>query len=354
MARPKMLYGMQVGRGLAAMLVVLFHTTVALSSRGLAPAFPQGAAGVDIFFVISGFVIYLTGRKLAWREFFARRVARVVPLYWFFLTLKLGVILWLGNDPTRSIDDPLFVIGSYLFIPVFRESMGGVYPLIVAGWTLNYEMYFYLVTAIVLGVLPRRHFPLGLTVYMVAAAIGSLFLRDSISPESAPPIVLLEPLCLEFIAGLWIAVLWTRGMAPSKWLAAICVGIGVLSLVLMPGEHAGTPMRIVFWGIPAAVIVFGLVNLEPFVGFRHWGPALVIGDASYSIYLAHTAVLPVLDILVRRMPANGLLQGGTLLLGSALAGVVVWRVIERPLTDLASRLLRLHVRNPAPQSATSA
>jgi exopolysaccharide production protein ExoZ len=347
-AHPGIFYGMQVARGVAALLVVLFHSSLTLSARHLVGILDRGGVGVDIFFVISGFVIYWTAQGRPWRAFLVRRLARIVPLYWLFLTAKLGLILATGHDPTGMANDPLYILGSYLFLP-----LRSVYPLIGAGWTLNFEMYFYLVAAVMLGLLPSRRFAIGVTLYMVVTvSIGGL-VHNRVSVADVPLSSLLNPLCLEFVAGLWIARRLVEGRRWPAWLSMLTIGIAVIAIGMGPADLHYTPWRAVYWGIPATLIILGLVQLEPVIGFRRWTLPLLVGDASYSIYLAHTAVLPLLDPLVRRLPPIAVVQGGLLVLGSVVTGVMVHRIVEVPLIRWSSRWLGRHARSPGRAPADS-
>ncbi|WP_312488018.1 acyltransferase [Sphingomonas sp.] len=341
-------YGMQVARGVAALLVVLFHASLTLQARHMTGVFDRGGIGVDIFFVISGFVIYLTAQGKPWRTFLARRLARIVPLYWLFLTAKLALIVVSGRDPTGMANDPLYLLGSYVFLP-----LRSVYPLIGAGWTLNFEMYFYVIAAVVLGMLPARRFAMALTLYMGATVLAGGVLRGWTSAADVPLLGLLSPLCLEFLAGIWIARYWGRGRRWPAWLSGVVIGAAVVAIAIGPADLHYTPWRALYWGIPAALVIAGLVQLEPVVGFRRWTLPLLLGDASYSIYLAHTAVLPLFDPLVRRLPPYAVLQGAALVLGSAVTGVMVHLLIERRLVRWSSRWLGLRARPPGPAAADS-
>src|SRR3954453_23077189 len=129
-------------------------------------AFPW-AAGVDVFFVISGFIMVHASARLfgapdGGRIFLARRVARIVPIYWAVTTLYLAIALAGPEFLNREFLDWPYVVASYLFVPVTRPD-GLVQPLYGLGWTLNYELFFYASFAVALAVGPsRRHAVLGL------------------------------------------------------------------------------------------------------------------------------------------------------------------------------------------------
>ena len=141
---------LQILRAVAAVAVVLVHAGIDLSYFGHTNVTwtTRGNAGVDLFFVVSGFVmVYIASPQFGKREapvqFFVRRLIRIVPLYWLLTT---------GYIVAKSY--PLaYIAASYLFIPAARPN-GVLQPVILQGWTLTYEMFFYLLFAI--AILLRR------------------------------------------------------------------------------------------------------------------------------------------------------------------------------------------------------
>src|ERR1700677_21742 len=148
--------GIQILRGLAACMVVVHHATQMWSQSvtritGL-PVWWTGAAGVDIFFVISGFVMAVStiGREHKThpaRSFLERRIIRIFPLYWIVsavLLLKVAALEWhpqlAGSSPHVHVTFG-YLLASFLLIP-YRDSLGNILPLLIAGWTLSYEMFF--------------------------------------------------------------------------------------------------------------------------------------------------------------------------------------------------------------------
>jgi hypothetical protein len=156
---PANFLAIQVLRAVAALLVVLLHAFETWGER-VDPAAPgvnwdNGAAGVDIFFIISGFVMVISSRRLvdqagAWLIFLRHRVVRIVPLYWLLTTAKIVAVLVLGGVVLRTSLDFKSVAGSYLFLPV-TDSAGHFRPVLPVGWTLTYEFLFYLLFAAALA-----------------------------------------------------------------------------------------------------------------------------------------------------------------------------------------------------------
>jgi exopolysaccharide production protein ExoZ len=284
-------YGVQALRGMAACMVVCHHATQlwSINTGSHPPYWETGAAGVDIFFVISGFVMAISsigkgdGPLAAW-EFLKRRLIRIVPLYWILTSLMLIKIILvqlhpsLGHGSDHISTSLPYIISSYFFIP-YRNSLGNILPLLEVGWTLSFEMLFYLwfTGALALRISVVRLLTPGL---LILAAIG-IFYRDSWPPFTT----LAHPLLLEFLAGLWLGRSIQKGLRINASLSALLGTIGIIGLIFLP-----TPsglMRPIVWGIPAFLITLSLVMLEePFGRFLpRW--ILLIGDASYSLYLSH-------------------------------------------------------------------
>ena len=198
----------QLLRAFAALCVVAFHAqndaSVVAARLGKAftrsEAFPW-LAGVDIFFVISGFIMVYASARLFGsaqgpRIFLAHRIARIVPLYWATTMLYLAVVLLAPALLNSEYLAPGFVTSSFLFIPAARPD-GLVQPLYSLGWTLNYEMFFYALFAIAVA-FPRQR--------AVAALIGALILivglGQTLAPLPQPLAFWSDPIILEFAFGM--------------------------------------------------------------------------------------------------------------------------------------------------------
>ncbi|WP_375458608.1 acyltransferase family protein [uncultured Enterovirga sp.] len=356
------LVGIQVLRAAAALSVAALHAehdgklrAAAAAGVSVSPSIFPWDAGVDVFFVISGFVMVyasgrLFGRKGAFREFLARRIARIVPLYWLTTTLFLLVLALrpelVHSPPTTATA----VVSSYLFLPFARPD-GIVQPVYTLGWTLNYEMFFYGLFALALA-LPRR-----LAVATAGAALGMLVLLGlAWGPLPQPLGFWTDTLLLEFAFGMALGLLRaegvTLGLAPRLALALAAL----LWLGWVGGDAATTSAlpRALLFGLPAAALV-AACGFAPSrarsqeSGWERAGTA--VGDASYAVYLLHPFVIRAVG---RTFDGAGLAVAigpwglATLGLGATLLvslGVFHW--LERPLT---SRLGRLLARGPAPRS----
>ena len=325
----KKLYGIQYLRAAAAMSVVLFHAT----ERTGSPHFVIGAAGVDVFFVISGFIMWVISVERPTRpaRFMAERFLRIAPVYW----MATGVMVAggvLGLFPHLVVTVP-HVLASFFFLPARSPSNGHVWPVLVQGWTLNYEMFFYAVFALALA-LPKR-----LRLPFMTIVFGSLVALRQVAGEDA---FLLNfygrPVILEFLAGAvigkaWLAGRLPRGVAPFLFLVAALLGFAAVGLGWLPyvtGVLAPC----------ACLVVAGMAGIEA-DGRLGVSPALAyLGDGSYSIYLWHTLAI---SVVLRASDALGLHASAQLALclaGGALGGLIAYEVLERPATAFLKRFAR--------------
>lgn len=291
------------------MLVVLHHQLEVAVDRIPGTPHPRwmdnGAFGVDLFFPISGFVMYFAAESLrrrggSWREFAWRRVVRVGPLYWIFTTLKVVLAVLVPAAMLHYRLRPGNVAASYLFLPSIGQN-GQPLPVLPVGWTLNYEAFFYLLVGLAIAWrLPvLRWAGWGLVVVAVVGALvprgwgAWTFLGDSI--------------VLEFIGGMLLARFADRVRRAPGWLAGAMV-VGGMGFALLVPESAGLvfrPARVLEWGVPGALVMGGALALEGRVAMRRWRGALLVGDTSYSLYLSHTFVLPALALVGVRMGLAG-------------------------------------------------
>jgi len=228
-------------------------------------------------------------RAVAWiakpgdtpRRFIVNRIRRVVPLYWFFTLLMAAIMLLMPGllkNTTFNLPD---LIQSLAFWPHFSTAQSDqVWPIVAPGWSLNYEMYFYLLFALSL-LLSNR-----LQLLFVTTGISAVFLA-SLAAETGGPVSLFysNSIVFEFIFGMLLAEYWKRGYRLSSgagWLLLIS-GFLLISLQLpVP--------RIFEFGVPATLVVAGAL----FVRLPEIKWASLLGDASYALYLSHIFTLGLL------------------------------------------------------------
>jgi exopolysaccharide production protein ExoZ len=336
-------------RAAAALSVALHHVTHDARALGppgaaLAAAIDDAMpweAGVDIFFVISGFVMLhasdalFSRGLLGIRRFLARRIARIVPLYWTATTAFLIVTVAMPGAITASLGGWRDVIASYAFIPRARPD-GLVQPVIGLGWTLNYEMFFYLLFAAFLW-MPRRSAIRWLTIcFAGVVAIGTLvgFSNVALNFWSAP-------IVLEFVFGVWIRALLPTLGTPAVWLRVgmVAVAIAVFRLDLVA---EGVP-PLIGYGLPATLLVIASVTGARDRVSAWTSVAVRIGDASYALYLLHPFVMRAGSLAARRL---GLASPGAVLMYivmslvvSCLVALAVNTVAEHPATRYARQWL---------------
>lgn len=323
------LTSIQALRAIAAWSVVVGH--VFLSTIGAFPEAPReliGVAtrlahgGVDLFFVISGAIMFLVTRNMGGGRqavaFLLRRAARVYPLFWMAMTVAIIIA---GTDP--NVLDAL----SYYALAVYPE------PLMV-GWSLTFELRFYLLVALGLWLVPASH---GVRFGVIAAVIVALVIAGQFG--ALPGEMLTNPMMLEFVFGAGVAALVSRTQAWAVPVAIIgLVGLA-LGMTVMDATGVLVASRVAFLGIPAALILYAGMAMER--AGKLTAPAWLVraGDESYSVYLWH---IPIITLLVRFRIEEGAgiyLHILAALLATYMISRFSWRVIEAPFS--AGRVARV-------------
>ncbi|MDO5057398.1 MAG: acyltransferase [Lautropia sp.] len=334
----KTIYSIQALRFIAAALVVVSHIR---TEYGMAPF---GSAGVDIFFVISGFIIHYVTRNGA-PQFFTRRLIRIVPLYWLG-TLALGAaalfVPSLLNQVSFSAE---VLLKSLFFLPVWNEQVQYHLPLLTLGWSLNYEILFYLIYFIALKI-SHQHRLLLSSVMLVALTQ----LHGFVAPESMLAFWS-DAYIIEFIYGMLLANLVSHPQAIDNArlpISAALLALAAYCYLLLPSSGLVTPamaldkwVRVLVIGLPSAALVMLTLAAEQSVRrlpqvLRHG--INFLGELSYPIYIFHIYVMGVLKrlgALNLGMPAYIAAVAGATLLASAL----VYLLYEQPARKLLSRLL---------------
>ncbi len=299
-----------------------------------------GAAGVDIFFVISGFIITIISTKYINGKagyFFLKRMIRVIPLYWL-ATLLISCFSYVYWHKLQSIHA---VLATLVFFP-FLNAVPNAHPLLFQGWTLSFELIFYMVTALAM-LSGKRTYMLMTIVFFTAC----LLLHHLLGINNVVIHFLGNGIMLEFLLGVLAGMVFLARIRVPRQLAMLIFLCGIAgffaSLVWGYGNISEAPATIdgtlslrrsIVWGVPAALLVTGLVlreKAQPMHVPLFW---IAIGNASYSIYLLHPFVLqfiynrhmnPVLQILP---PDMQVLVG----MATAIAGgYLFYRFVELPL-----------------------
>jgi peptidoglycan/LPS O-acetylase OafA/YrhL len=310
-----------------------------------------GPTGVDLFFVVSGFIMTVTTQRLASGvqpagAFLLRRITRIYPCYVLLTGAIFAVYLWrpeLVNSSAAVRPDPL---ASFLLLP--QEGL----PLLLVGWTLVYEMFFYLIFAGSL-LLKRSRLPL-----LVGAWVAVLVALQPVSAATSNAYIglALSPLNIEFVLGIGLAMLvlagriWAPRAAVIAGVMLLVAGTVVSGSTVVDGITGGW-LRVALVGIPMTLVLYGAVGGE----LRHrWVPPrflVQVGDASYSLYLVHVPVLSVVGIGLGMVALDPALPVRVPVLTFAAltavgGGFAFYVLVEKPLIGL------VHDWAPKPRRAT--
>lgn len=327
------LVSLQIGRGFAALAVVLFHATavVGLSkywgTQPLGPIFMPGNSGVYYFFVLSGFIIAYAhskdvDRPSRWRRYLVNRFKRVYPMYWIVTIVALAAgAAFLGMRQT---------IGSFnYFLGVFTlMPFDGDHGVLAVAWTLFHEICFYIIFSSL--ILSKKYGIALMSVWGLGCLLG-VFLRSSIPFVS----VLFSPINLLFFFG--IGAFYSRGF--FRRMSLIVGGAGLALYALEWASQAlnhtadRTTVAVLLYGTASGLIVWAFAPVQLSSHNRLIATLRLVGDASYSIYLTHfltiSLVAKILYELHNTIPAY--VSFWAISMCATLAGMGAYISIERPI-----------------------
>jgi exopolysaccharide production protein ExoZ len=298
-------------RAIAALLVVWYHA-VGTSEYFHVDVF--GNAGVDIFFVISGFIMLVATweKDISPGRFFALRTARVVPLYWI---ATLGMALGAGAGARNTLL-------SLAFVPY------GTNPVLYPGWTLNYEMYFYLIFA--LSLLSR--YRLQLLVGMMLLLVGMGYAHHWESPVAQ---VYTNSMLLEFLGGAALGYVWMRGKLTAGLRLSIAAVVAGTVFIVIRGHNGPVVIRVAGIGL----LIAGC--LHPRICAWKSDLLMKMGDASYSTYLSHPFILIAMAAMYHPLTLlSSVMFVATGCVLCQIAGWLCYRFVERPMTDFLQGRMR--------------
>jgi exopolysaccharide production protein ExoZ len=354
----------QVLRGVAVLGVVIFHCTMvqqkySLSAFQMPKIVGVGQSGVDLFFVISGFVMVTVthgrfGSRAQMSRFLYRRATRIYPTYWFYCLLTLAVVFVKPAWVNASQGNHINVWSSLVLLPD-RQL-----PIVMVAWSLIHELWFYLVFSVLLLFSENKVLPA-----LIVWCLAIIGINLAVDPETLSPGLRL--IChghtLEFIFGSLAAILlrsaWTKRIPSGVLLAILIVAFVSVPLAYhLRALRYGGLIRTSVFGLLYAAILCCLVLLEPKHRFATPRFLRFVGDISYSTYLCHILVLSAIGRLFAavKMQHSGI--GGSLLVWALMLGAVLsfawisYQWVERPVLDL-SRSLGDRLLNISPKVATS-
>ncbi len=336
---------LQILRALAAILIMAKHVLYEVDL--ISPIdfnygnYKHYVVGIDIFFVLSGFImIYISqgvwGFQNA-KEFFLRRVVRIVPIYWFY-TAVLAVIAVLIPQVLGNAEFlPLDFIKSLFFVP-YVNTAGDLQPLLANGWSLNYEMYFYLIFALCL-LLPMPYSLLALSGYFLVTIFTNFAGAEGLFASFYS-----RPIILEFLAGAIIGFLFLKNIRLPSW----CFYIGVVFVVSavmalfftdsLDAQGIGYNKPLVgILSVLLLVLPKGAENLR----MPRWG--VKIGDSSYTLYLAHPFAIGAITQLVLLTNTESVIHPWFIFVVISAVSIygsfIAYNLIEKPALKWSKKLV---------------
>lgn len=339
----KKIQNIQGLRGIAVLFVVFTHmfhveTKYALFDYVVPELILIGASGVDLFFLISGFVMISVTRSVfqsrkGIQKFLYHRISRIYPLYWFYSSIILCVYFVQPSFVNSSQGNQVNILESFLLLPQ------NLLPLVNVGWTLIHEMYFYSVFAVLLF-LPKNYLLPGLIGWGGLILVGNIILSGSNNSFFE---IYFSPLTLEFIIGCLMGILYfsrsIKGNANAIALIALAVWIVGYYLFreITGNETPSEWMRVLVFGFPAALALYAALLYEKNHGAIMPSWICKVGDVSYSVYLSHVLVLGVVGRFWSLFAVEGYWDNIVMLLIMLIAvliyGQVSYRYIERVMLD---------------------
>ncbi len=331
-------------RGIAALLVVFAHLLIIEQKYSpdqiLGDYMGFGLSGVDLFFVISGFImVHVAARSRRGLrpvlDFLFARITRIYPLYWLVSATLVLIWLWRPEMVFSSVSQAPDMLKSFALYPDTRP------PLLVVGWTLVHEMGFYLVFALALLLKPKWLLPF-LGLWALGLTIGQFYGLDTAGPVRA---IVFSPLSYEFLAGAlagWIFHKTRAKFAAAALLAGLVLWAVTLYVLISAGHvmiesHMG---RAIHFALPATLVVYGLAGLK--TTLPKWSQTL--GDWSYALYLTHILSLSLFGRIWARFAGDSIWDNLPVLILMTLASIAIaglaYRLTEKPMLHAAKSLRR--------------
>jgi len=336
---------LQILRAFFALVVVVRHVLYELSlfdnNNSELLDFYQvlhfGSIGVDGFFVISGFIMYYVHSDDFLKpsisfKFLLRRFLRIAPLYWILTSLTLLIMLFFPSSVNdgKEINIP-HVLASYLFVP-WENSIGLHYPPLAPGWSLNFEMYFYLIFSLFLF-FPKKYFVTGISLIFFISVLFNQKVIDF-------PILnmITDPMLIEFLLGIFIGIMFRKKYLSQKPILLVLISIIIVSLnIFIRVDHE---FRLFSYGIPSALLIFSLLCLENKFKIKFNRFFMFLGTISYSLYLSHVFSYKLIYMVL----SSGFIINNadlTIVISisfSILVATFVYFMIEKPFEIFAKRL----------------
>ncbi|MFD1981398.1 acyltransferase family protein [Mesorhizobium newzealandense] len=332
------LYGLQILRAIAAFGVIVRHT-LEMSDGSEAGRFSlswmaaSGGAGVDLFFVISGFIMVYVSFPPGQppdspKRFIIKRATRIFPLYWI-CSAAIAAICAVGFLKNMHVD--LYTILNSVFILPGDK-------LVFVAWTLSYELYFYIVFSICLSFGKMLSSSLSVMLLMISGIVFGGEIQNSTFADFVS-----SPLVLEFCFGIVLALLFSAG---RRWKVPSALGVlGFLIIILSPifvPHSVPDATRVIVWGLPAILIVAAFLEIKR-PQSKAGRSAVLLGDASYALYLTHVFVMMAYGLVIKSTFVGGMSQAifaPAVIFLCLIVGVLTHVFVERPVLDFVRKITR--------------
>jgi len=318
------LNNLQALRAFAALNVVLFHIIGISKSYGFGVVGLKifdgwGFNGVDIFFVLSGFImVYIQrNKKISPAIFFIDRLTRIAPLYWLLTATVLALTYSFPSIFRSDFSDiQMHSLASIFFM---SQLFLGKMPVLFDGWTLEYEILFY--ASITIGLFFHKK---NLTYLFVMLLISFLMIFD-----------LIQTVAFEFLLGIFLGNIYLNIENNKKiQLASLVVGLTwfISTLIVFRLESQIFTQRVIMYGLPSFLIIYGLLGINQI----QRGVLTKLGDASYSIYLLQVFTIPAFYKLIKVIKVFDGVPHDFLailcLISTAIGGYLMYELVEKHLT----------------------
>lgn len=330
------LNNLQILRAISALLVCCFHFKDYINFEDLKLGdllFKKGSIGVPIFFVISGFIMVFTTKKLDFGGtilkqialFYKKRIIRVAPLYYLltFLWMAIG-----GNFLLYFTDQELYsrFVHSILFLP-----QKDVFPILYLGWSLNYEIFFYLIFGLSLF-FKKNRYSFIIIFFIITSTLGFIFEFNNGYLD-----MVTSHLNLYFIIGILFAILLEKFLIPKSWAIPVII-IGISSFILYLLDFISTDHLLT---IPIiSLFVFSFLLFDYTFQYKGKKSLIFLGDISYSLYLSH----PFVEIFFRKFKVDGYLNIPYFLFKIIIVIIVaafLYHFIEKKTTEYLKQKLKI-------------
>jgi exopolysaccharide production protein ExoZ len=341
----KTIYNLQVCRAIAAIIVLLDHGTLMIDPDIFHGFWGIGWCGVDLFFVLSGFIIYYVNHKYMgmpakFKQYMGRRLCRIYPIYWIY-TITV-IILYTFLFHTKFNFD--YVARSLTLYPFHTEL--AQFPIIPPAHTLVYEVVFYVIFSV--GILTSRKIFLGTMLFWLLLILVNMFTGGSLAKGLLATVVL-NPINIEFFYGCiiaWLIINKPFSVSRSQGWILLFLGVALLAVSWVTQlNNYGILLahHYLKFGISFSIIIYALSLLE---GSDSHGMVkklfVKLGDASYSIYLIHYIGLVILNnfILSKLTHVNSLGKLAISLVALIATSYYAYKWIEQPLIKYYHKKLK--------------